>query len=169
MSAQEKVQRAGSSPHFYLFPLKKKWWYLHILLNMSVKASEGQHCIITNLSFFNDVISTLQSRLSEMRKFYMSTQEAAKASRQIQIWSLVSQVLTASQLSGVKSVADNQVQHKSICVHLLWPSSAGQSMDHQELYKHMAPLTTKYCEICVLRRLVYVLRGLSHKNVILCL
>lgn len=166
MSAQEKVQRAGSSPHFYLFPLKKTMISLHFIEH--VNKSIGRSAI-TNLSFLNDVISTLQWRLSEMRKFYMSTQEAAKASRQIQIWSLVSQVLTASQLSGVKSVADNQVQHKSICVHLLWPSSAGQSMDHQELYKHMAPLTTKHCEICVLRRLVYVLRGLSHKNVILCL
>lgn len=170
MSAQEKYR--GQGPHLIstCFPWKKKnkqkkttqWYFWKV--TCSIKTSEGHPYIITNLSFFM-AWWALCSRVSA--RWESSTCQHKRQQRQIQIWSLVALVLTASQLSGLKSVADNRVQHKPICVHLLWPSSAGQSMEHQELYKHLAPLTTKHRQICVLRCVVYVVAGLSHKNVIL--
>lgn len=53
----------------------------------------------------------------------MLTQEAAKASLEIQILSLVRHVLTVLLLSGVELLITTTKSSKNPCVDLLWPLS----------------------------------------------
>lgn len=112
----EEVQSAVSLLYFYLFPPSKRIQPLRGAMLTTKNVCTCARIIL------NYRIQTHHSSVSGkmMRKL---TQEAAKASWENQILSLVRHVLTVSLLTGVELLITRTKSSKNPCVHLLWPLS----------------------------------------------